>query len=35
MDYGGVVVHLFASEMRTYYDLEGLWQAGRTVVRML
>jgi ribosome-associated protein len=35
MDYGGVVVHLFAAEMRTYYDLEGLWQAGRTVVRML
>ena len=35
MDYGGVVVHLFAPEARAYYDLEGLWQAARTVVRML
>ena len=35
MDYGGVVVHLFTPEMRAYYDLEGLWEAGRTVVRML
>jgi ribosome-associated protein len=35
IDYGGVVVHLFTPEMRAYYDLEGLWQDGRTVVRML
>ena len=35
MDYSGVIVHLFAPEMRTYYDLEGLWQAARTVVRIL
>ena len=35
MDYGGVVVHLFTPEMRAYYDLEGLWRAGRVVVRML
>ena len=35
MDYGGVVVHLFAPEMRAYYDLEGLWREGRIVVRML
>ena len=35
MDYGGVVVHLFAPETREYYDLEELWQAGRVVVRML
>jgi ribosome-associated protein len=35
MDYGGVVVHLFAPETRAYYDLEGLWRAGRVVVRML
>ena len=35
MDYGGVVVHLFAPESREYYDLEGLWQAGRVVVRIL
>ena len=35
IDYGGVVVHLFSQEMREYYDLEGLWQEGRVVVRML
>jgi ribosome-associated protein len=35
MDYGSVVVHLFSQEMRAYYDLEGLWQDGRVVVRML
>jgi len=35
MDYGGIVVHLFSQEMRAYYDLEELWQAGRTVVWML
>jgi len=35
MDYGGVVVHLFTPEVRAYYDLEGLWRAGRIVVRML
>jgi len=35
MDYGDVVVHLFAPEIRAFYDLEGLWQNGRIVVRML
>ena len=35
MDYGGVVVHLFAPEVRAYYDLDGLWKEGRVVVRML
>jgi len=35
MDYGSVVVHLFTPEMRAYYDLEGLWQDARVVVRML
>jgi ribosome-associated protein len=35
MDYGSVVVHLFAAEARDYYDLDGLWRDGRTVVRML
>lgn len=35
MDYGGVVVHLFTPEVRSYYDLEGLWRDGRVVVRMM
>ena len=35
MDYGSVVVHLFAPEVRAYYDLEELWRDGRIVVRML
>jgi ribosome-associated protein len=35
MDYGAVVVHLFAPEARDYYDLEGFWQDARVVVRML
>jgi len=35
MDYGGVVVHLFAPDVRAYYDLEGLWRDGRIVVRLL
>jgi ribosome-associated protein len=34
MDYGSVVVHLFAPELRIFYDLEGLWQEGRIVVRI-
>ncbi len=25
IDYGGIIVHLFDDEHRTYYDLEGLW----------
>jgi ribosome-associated protein len=34
LDYGDVIVHLFAPEERAYYDLEGLWQAATPVVRI-
>lgn len=34
LDYGDVVVHLFAPAEREYYDLEGLWHAAVPVVRI-
>ena len=34
MDYGDVVVHLFAPEMRDYYDLEGLWADANVLVKV-
>lgn len=32
MDYGSVVVHLFGSEQREYYDIEGLWSQVANVL---
>lgn len=34
IDYGDVVVHLFAPEDRQYYDLERLWGTGVPLVRV-
>jgi ribosome-associated protein len=31
MDYGDFVVHVFAEQTRTYYDLEHLWSAAPRV----
>lgn len=31
MDYGDIIVHLFTSEDRLFYDLERIWQDGKTV----
>ena len=31
IDLGGVIVHVFQSELRAYYDLEGLWGDSRKV----
>lgn len=28
IDYGDVIVHIFREELRSYYDLDGLWSAA-------
>jgi ribosome-associated protein len=35
IDYGGVIVHLFAPEEREYYGLERLWSQAAQVVRLV
>jgi ribosome-associated protein len=34
IDFGDAIVHLFAPEERTYYNLEGLWAQGVSVVHI-
>ena len=34
LDYGSVIVHVFAPEKREYYDLEGLWADAPVVVKV-
>lgn len=34
MDYGDVILHLFAPETRAYYQLEELWRDGNVLLRM-
>jgi ribosome-associated protein len=34
VDYSSVVVHAFSPDQRDYYDLEGFWGEGKTLVRM-
>ena len=34
VDYGGIIVHVFAPVMRGYYQLEKLWSKATVVVRM-
>jgi ribosome-associated protein len=34
MDYGDVVVHLFVPEVRSYYDLEGLWHDANVLLHV-
>ncbi len=35
IDYGSVIVHLFAPEEREYYGLERLWSHAAQVVRLV
>jgi ribosome-associated protein len=35
LDYGQIIVHLFGTEQRAYYDLERRWQEAPTLVRIL
>ena len=34
LDFGDAIVHLFAPEERHYYNLEGLWAQGVSVVHI-
>ncbi|MFQ5879508.1 MAG: ribosome silencing factor [Dehalococcoidia bacterium] len=34
LDFGDVIVHIFAPAERDYYDLEGLWSRGVPVLRI-
>lgn len=34
VDFGDAIVHLFAPRERTYYNIEGLWAKGVSVVHM-
>lgn len=34
VDFGDVVLHLFAPEQREYYQLEELWQTGKVLLRV-
>jgi ribosome-associated protein len=34
VDFGDVIVHLFAPPERVYYNLEGLWAQGVSVVHI-
>lgn len=35
VDFGDVILHLFAPERRGYYQLEELWGEGKVLVRMM
>ncbi len=34
VDFGNVILHVFAPEQRGYYNLEELWREGKTLVKL-
>lgn len=34
VDFGDVILHIFAPEKRSYYNLEELWSAGKVLLRL-
>jgi len=34
LDYVDVIVHVFTPDLRAFYDLEELWQAGKVLLRV-
>jgi ribosome-associated protein len=34
VDFGSVIVHLFAPEIRDFYKLEELWKEGKVLLRL-
>lgn len=34
LDYSDIVVHVFSEELRYYYDLEGVWQEAKVLLRI-
>jgi ribosome-associated protein len=34
LDFGDVIVHIFAPEKREFYNLEELWRDGKVIVRV-
>ena len=34
LDYGDVIVHVFSSSQRSFYNLEQLWSAATPIVRL-
>ncbi len=34
LDYSDVIIHIFGTAEREYYDLDGLWHEAKTVLRI-